>query len=119
MLEGWALDADGKITTDPMKAVSNTPLGGDEAHSGYKGFGLSVMVEILGSILADANYSYKVRKWGTGNSEANLGHFFMALDPNVFAPCFQERLSDLLNYLRCLTPVRIYLDNINFALNFV
>ena len=44
--EGWALDADGKITTDAKKAVVILPLGGP------KGSGLSLMFECLTGILA-------------------------------------------------------------------
>lgn len=28
------------------------PLGGDEVHSGYKGYGLSMVVDLLGAVLA-------------------------------------------------------------------
>lgn len=37
------------------------PLGGDEIHSGYKGYGLALMLEILGAVLAGANYYPKYR----------------------------------------------------------
>jgi len=43
--EGWALDAEGKPTTDSHEAKSYTPLGG------YKGFGLGVIVEVLTGLL--------------------------------------------------------------------
>jgi len=45
---GWALDDDGKITTDPAKASVILPLGGP------KGSGLSFMFESLTGILAAA-----------------------------------------------------------------
>jgi len=45
---GWALDGDGKITTDPAKAAVILPLGGP------KGSGLSFMFECLTGILAAA-----------------------------------------------------------------
>jgi ureidoglycolate dehydrogenase (NAD+) len=44
--EGWALDDDGKVTTDPKKASVILPLGGP------KGSGLSLMFECLTGILA-------------------------------------------------------------------
>lgn len=43
--EGWALDADGNTTTDPAKASVSMPVGG------AKGAGLSMMIEILASVL--------------------------------------------------------------------
>jgi len=45
---GWALDADGRITTNPAKASVILPLGGP------KGSGLSFMFECLTGILAAA-----------------------------------------------------------------
>lgn len=107
---GWAMDTKGKMTTDAkvgFESACLAPLGGDEITSGYKGFGLGAMVEILCGILAGSNFSTKVRKWthAGSNSEANLGQFFMALDPKCFAPGFSGRMSELNEILRNLTPV--------------
>jgi ureidoglycolate dehydrogenase (NAD+) len=44
--EGWALDNEGNVTTDPKKAAAILPLGGP------KGSGLSLMFECLTGILA-------------------------------------------------------------------
>ncbi len=43
--EGWALDEEGKSTTDPWKARFLLPIGGP------KGSGLSLMLECLGSVI--------------------------------------------------------------------
>lgn len=107
---GWAHDTKGNMTTDATVAFESAclaPLGGDEITSGYKGYGLGAMVEVLCGILAGANFSTKIRKWThTGaDSEANLGQFFMALDPKCFAPGFTGRQSEMNDILRGLTPV--------------
>lgn len=52
--EGWIIDAQGKPTTDPKKfkgppAGAILPLGGVVAHKGY---GLSIVVELLGGALS-------------------------------------------------------------------
>ncbi|XP_060585794.1 uncharacterized oxidoreductase YjmC-like [Ruditapes philippinarum] len=60
---GWAVDKDGKSTTDPKQATGLSPLSGAENTSGYKGYGLSMMVEIFCGILSGANYAHNVRKW--------------------------------------------------------
>ena len=44
---GWALDDDGKPTTDPKKATLPLPLGGP------KGSGLSLMIECIASLITD------------------------------------------------------------------
>jgi ureidoglycolate dehydrogenase (NAD+) len=46
--EGWALDAAGNSATDPAKATVSMPVGG------AKGAGLSMMIEVLASILGAA-----------------------------------------------------------------
>lgn len=107
---GWAHDTSGKMTTNAdvaFEAACLAPLGGDEITSGYKGYGLGAMVEVLCGILAGANFSTKVRKWthSGADSEANLGQFFLALDPKCFAPDFNGRMSELNDILRSLTPV--------------
>lgn len=52
---GWMVDGKGQITSDPSHVTSDgilMPLGGTELHSGYKGTGLGMMVEILCGILS-------------------------------------------------------------------
>lgn len=107
---GWAYDSKGNMTTDGDVAFESSclaPLGGSEITSGFKGYGLAAMVEVLCGILAGADFSNKVRKWthSGSDSEANLGQFFMALDPKCFAPGFSGRMSEMNDILRNLTPV--------------
>ena len=107
---GWAHDTKGNVTTNSDVAFESgclAPLGGDELTSGFKGYGLGTMVEVLCGVLAGANFSTKVRKWthSGSDSEADLGQFFMAIDPKCFAPGFSGRMSELNEILRNLTPV--------------
>lgn len=53
------------------------------------------MVETLTGILSNANFSQHVRKWsldGSSHDKANLGQVFIAVDPNCFAPDFEDRM---------------------------
>lgn len=53
--EGWALNNEGQVETDPdvaYKASKLMPLGGNEINSGYKGYGLGMLVEIFCGILS-------------------------------------------------------------------
>ncbi|KAG5677242.1 hypothetical protein PVAND_007016 [Polypedilum vanderplanki] len=107
---GWAYDEQGNMTTDANLAFTSgclAPLGGNELTSGYKGYGLGAMVEILCGILSGSLYSNKVRKWTHvgSDAEADLGQFFIAIDPNCFAPGFTDRQTDMNNILRNLKPV--------------
>lgn len=108
--QGWALGSDGQPTTDAHEAFYNgkglMPLGGEEVNSGYKGYGLGMVVDILCAVMSGANYGHHVRHWQDYSDQvANLGHFFVALDPDSFAPGFEGRLQELMDHLRGLTPV--------------
>ncbi|XP_023223888.1 uncharacterized protein LOC111625091 [Centruroides sculpturatus] len=105
--EGWGLNKDGKMTTDPMEVFNGgtlLPLGGDELTSGYKGYGLAMMSEIFCGLFGDSAYGPNIRTWLSTSTEANLGQCFAAIDPNVFASGFEDRLSDLMNCYRKQEP---------------
>uniref|UniRef100_UPI00398F0041 uncharacterized oxidoreductase YjmC-like isoform X2 n=1 Tax=Pristiophorus japonicus TaxID=55135 RepID=UPI00398F0041 len=102
---GWGCDAHGKESTEAAKILQGgglLPLGGNEATSGYKGYGLSLMVEIFCGILGGSHYSKDIRSWKETNKVANLGQCFFAINPDCFAPGFETRMSDLLNMQRTL-----------------
>ncbi|XP_023303266.2 uncharacterized oxidoreductase YjmC-like [Lucilia cuprina] len=106
---GWALDTHGNETTDAevaFQAGCLMPLGGAEINSGYKGYGLAALVDILSGVMAGASYSTKLRKWTDvdPNSTADLGQVFIAVDPNCFAPDFEERMTDFNGRLRSCEP---------------
>jgi len=103
--EGWALGPDGKVTRnaeEAFKASLLMPLGGVEHNSGYKGYGLGLMVEILCGILAGSHFGPNIRPWKTGDKVADLGQCFMAINPEAFAHGSKERLTMLLKQLRDL-----------------
>jgi LDH2 family malate/lactate/ureidoglycolate dehydrogenase len=79
--EGWALDPDGKPTTDPAVAVKGSllPIGGP------KGYALALMVEILCTALSDGEPGFQVTYENMVKRPSNIGHFFLALNPDGFA----------------------------------
>lgn len=107
--KGWAQDSDGNITTDSEVAYTSgylMPLGGTEITSGYKGYGLGMLVEIFCGILSGSAFGSNIRKWGSTSEIANLGQGFVAIDPSFFAPGFEDRLSSLMDNIRHMEPVR-------------
>ncbi|XP_046454278.1 uncharacterized oxidoreductase YjmC-like isoform X2 [Daphnia pulex] len=104
--EGWAIDKEGKITTNADVAMKGClmPLGGAEQTSGYKGYGLAALVEIFCGISAGATYGPNIRRWMDTKRKANLGQCFIAVDPECFASGFETRLSDLMSHLRHMEP---------------
>src|SRR6267378_2070678 len=107
---GWAVDGNGQTVTNPEEAFRYvferpeggiTPLGGARDVGGHKGYGLAVMVHILGGILAGASFS-PIRNRTQGPSDPhNIGHFFMAIDPRAFRPEgeFQGDLDQVIDML--------------------
>lgn len=95
---GWATDERGVPTTDSGRVLDNflkraggglLPLGGaGEEFSGYKGYGLGVMVEILSAVLPGAAFLTSVYpKDADGNPlPPDLGHFFGAWRLDAFRP---------------------------------
>ncbi|XP_026320690.1 uncharacterized protein LOC113230817 [Hyposmocoma kahamanoa] len=108
--DGWALGPDGKPTTDAQLAFDTgrlLPLGGFEKTSGYKGYALSSLVEVLCSGLSGSKATYNIRSWALDSEEGppNLGQCFVAIDPNCFAPGFGQRIADCLCHWRGMEPV--------------
>ncbi|KAK9892927.1 hypothetical protein WA026_022795 [Henosepilachna vigintioctopunctata] len=106
--ETWALNDDGIPETDAQKAYDAaklSPLGGPEHMGGYKGSGLLFMVELLSGILSGSKSGPHIERWGKLTEPANLGHCFIVINPECFAPGFQGRLEDILNELRSCPPV--------------
>jgi len=78
--EGWGLDETGAPTTDPKKVSTVTPLGGP------KGSGLSLMIEVLSSVLVANPVISKVLtgQGGTMNGVALAVDIKRFSDPVVF-----------------------------------
>ncbi|CAH3178762.1 unnamed protein product, partial [Porites lobata] len=73
--------------------------------TGYKGFGLAMMVEVFCGILSDSAFGPHLRKWqGEEMGQADLGHCFVAVNPQTFADGFEERMQCLMDQYRNMDP---------------
>jgi L-2-hydroxycarboxylate dehydrogenase (NAD+) len=101
--EGWALDPEGRPTTDADAANRGAllPLGSGLALSSHKGYALSLMVETLCNLLTGMATGPE-RARGVGPPAAGSGHFFAALRIDRFQPVaeFKRRLDENLCLLR-------------------
>jgi LDH2 family malate/lactate/ureidoglycolate dehydrogenase len=114
---GWAVDETGYDSRNPGQVLRNMierlgggilPLGGrGEMFSGYKGYGLALMVDVLCGVLAGSAFGLDVdnlsRPVAAGETPVpRVGHFFLALDVARFMPVeeFRARLSALFDMLR-------------------
>ena len=90
---GWALDAEGKPTTDPANALAGTllPVGG------AKGAALALMVEILCGALGGARFAWEASSFmDAEGGPPKLGQFLIALSPTHFAgENFLPRMGEL------------------------
>jgi LDH2 family malate/lactate/ureidoglycolate dehydrogenase len=83
---GWILDHHGHPTTDPdavaLRGGFLTSLGGTAENASHKGYGLAMMVDILAGCLA--GMSVPSDPGHAKGAQINLGHFVLAMDPNLF-----------------------------------
>jgi len=104
---GWALDAEGRPTTDPFAARFLTPLGAFPELRSHKGYALALLVEVLCGQLAGGVWAKYV---GGSRSEtigpSNTGHAFMAIRIDAFRPLeeFLADMDDMLGELRRARP---------------
>ena len=68
---------------------------------GHKGYGLAVMVHILGATLGGASFSPLRNRTQKPSDPHNIGHFFMAIDPRAFRAEgeFEEDLDQVIDVL--------------------
>lgn len=91
--EGWALDPDGRPTTDPEIGLkgSMAPAGG------YKGVGLALLVETMAAALSGATLGKDASPFsGTKGGPPKTGQFFIAIDPGATSGgAFADRIAAL------------------------
>lgn len=112
--EGWAVNSAGAVTTSAAEVLKNMtaragggilPLGGEgELFSGYKGYGMAVLVDILCGVLSGGAYGDMVDSKGPNgeNQPAEVGHFFMALKIENFVEMdeFRDKMDDFIDRLK-------------------
>jgi amino acid adenylation domain-containing protein len=79
---GWIFDRFGRFSTDPsdLAAGLGVPIGG------HKGYALNLVLETLAGILTGAGFCREHRRERMRQGPPDLGHFFMAIDPELFMP---------------------------------
>lgn len=86
----WALDVEGKPTTDPHKVAYWTPA------AGAKGYGMGVIIDILTGILSGGAFGPHIPvMYGQLDQKRNLCHLVGALDFRRFAGsgAFQDQVT--------------------------
>ena len=112
---GWVMDDRGVPMSDAAAAWEYvhslaigglTPLGGTAEMANHKGYGLSVMVQILSSTLSGGSFSPIRKKTQQKSDPDNIGHFFLAIDPQSFRPdgAFEDDLDSVIDELHQTSP---------------
>jgi LDH2 family malate/lactate/ureidoglycolate dehydrogenase len=102
-----AADEHGRMTTDPHAVRMMLPLGGA---FGFKGAGLAGLATILAAAFTGGALDHQMlsmtrsQDWSTPR---NLGHFFLAIDPERFAgrKAYEAAMRSYLDSLRAVSPV--------------
>lgn len=96
---GWAIDAEGRPTTDAHAALEGAvlPLGG------AKGSGLSMGIDILAGVLTGAGFGPSVNNmYENWRDPQDVGHFFILIDIGRFGPldAFVRRIGQYIAWLK-------------------
>jgi LDH2 family malate/lactate/ureidoglycolate dehydrogenase len=95
---GWANDADGEPTTDPLAALAGEilPMGG------HKGYGISVLMDVLSGVLTGAAFGPDVAGPYQAEKRSGAGHLLIALNIEAFEPLavFNSRVETLIEGLK-------------------
>ena len=91
--EGWAVDAEGRPTTDPASALGGAML----AIGGAKGAALALMVELLAAGLTGARYGHEASDFfAAEGAPPGVGQLLIAISPEALGgPGFSDRMASL------------------------
>ncbi len=96
---GYALDAEGRPTTDAKAALAGVVLPIGE----HKGSGLSMFMDIFGGVISGANFGGDVGdQYKAFDRAQDVGHFFLAMKPNLFVSetDYRKRIETLIERVR-------------------
>lgn len=100
--EGWAIDPDGRPTTDAQAALAGAVL----PFGGPKGSAISFIIDIISGVLTGAAFALHLNTLENLNAVQNLGHAFVAVRTDLFLPQeeFARRMDEILTMLKSAAP---------------
>ena len=78
--EGWAIDPDGRPTTDAQAALAGAVL----PFGGPKGSAISFIIDIISGVLTGASFALRLNTLENLHAVQNLGHAFVAVRTDLF-----------------------------------
>jgi LDH2 family malate/lactate/ureidoglycolate dehydrogenase len=79
--DGWAMDSEGRITTDPNDAIKGVIL----PMAGHKGYAITFMMDVLSGALTGSNTASRVGGPYDAERPSGAGHLFIAIDVAAIA----------------------------------
>ncbi len=101
--EGWAVDTEGRPTTDAGKALEGAVL----PFAGPKGYSLALLVDVLSGVLTGASWGKHINSQNTDfENPQDLGHFMGAIDIETFMTLdvFRERIQEFVREIKDIPP---------------
>lgn len=96
----WALDKHGVPTEDPNAAAHQGLI---QPFGGYKGYGLSLLIDVLTGVLSGGGFSTHVRTlYKEIETPAQIAHTCAALNVEAFMPLddFRRRMDEIIQLMR-------------------
>ena len=96
--DGWALDVDGKPTNEPEEGIK----GFVQPMAGFKGYGLSMLIDIMSGLLSGSAYLNHVgRFYSNDNKSMNVGFYITVMDPKqIFGGEYDIAIKQYVSELR-------------------
>ena len=96
--EGWAIDGDGRPTTDAAAGIAGSIL----PMAGHKGYAIATMMDVLSGILGGSRFGADVTGPYKPEGASGAGHLALALNIEAFRPrdAFDSDMEDLIDRLK-------------------
>jgi LDH2 family malate/lactate/ureidoglycolate dehydrogenase len=106
---GWAVDARGRPTTDPVEALKGFILPMAE----HKGYAIGVMIDVLSGVLSGSGFMTDVHGPYDPVNRSRAGHLMIALNISAFQPLeeFNARMERYVDTLKA-APVAEGIDEV-------
>lgn len=96
--EGWALDSEGRPTTDAAAGIAGCIL----PMAGHKGYAIATLMDVLSGVLGGGRFGPDITGPYVPDGESGAGHLALALDIAAFRPtdAFEADMERLIESLK-------------------
>jgi LDH2 family malate/lactate/ureidoglycolate dehydrogenase len=101
--EGWAIDKDGRTTTDATAGIAGNIL----PLAGHKGYAIATMMDVLSGILSGSQFGGTIVGPYVSEGRSGVGHLVIVLNIESFRPLqdFNTDMESLIESIKTSPPV--------------